>query len=160
MNHLSCQYCFMDVRAGSWQWIDPERRIQAFENKCNRRMFGISYRKKTKQTNVYGNRSISSPDVRNLYCQSSSVAGIHGSAISAVKKRCQKSYNREHYTVDGSRHSGRLCKSWMANIKEWTGQSLSSLVRISDDRSRWAEVGASIEVSKHTNDSIGVTGVD
>ena len=45
---------------------DLEGRIQAFENKCYRRMEGILYREH-KQTHTYGNRSMSSPDVRSFF---------------------------------------------------------------------------------------------
>ena len=37
-------------------------------------------------------------------------------------------------TVDGSRRRARSRKSWKDNIKERTGQSMSSLLRIADDR--------------------------
>ena len=43
-------------------------------------------------------------------------------------------------TEDGSRRRARLRKSWSDNIKEWTGHSLSSLMRIADDRSRWVTI--------------------
>ena len=56
---------------------DLERWIQAFENKCYRRMLGISYRdREQKQTNMYANRPISSPDVRSFYCQASQVTMV------------------------------------------------------------------------------------
>ena len=37
-------------------------------------------------------------------------------------------------TVDGWRRRGRPRKSWKDNIKQWTGQSMSSLLCIADDR--------------------------
>ena len=49
-------------------------------------------------------------------------------------------------TVDDSRRTGRQQKSWKDNIKEWTGQSLSLLLRIADDRSRWAIIAAQTSV--------------
>ena len=39
-------------------------------------------------------------------------------------------------TVDGSRCRERPRKSWRDNTSEWTGQSMSSLLRIADDRCR------------------------
>ena len=36
-------------------------------------------------------------------------------------------------TVEGACHKGRPRKSWKDNIKEWTDQSVSSLLRIADD---------------------------
>ena len=47
-------------------------------------------------------------------------------------------------TVDGNRHRGRPRKSYKENITEWTGQSLSSLLRITDDISRWAATTAEV----------------
>ena len=44
--------------------------------------------------------------------------------------------------VDVRRRRGRACKSWKDNIKEWTGQSMSSLLRIAIDRGRWAVIAA------------------
>ena len=53
-------------------------------------------------------------------------------------------------TVDGSRRRGRPHKSWKDNMKEWTGQSMSSLLHITDDRGRWSVIaaGASVGVSQ------------
>ena len=52
-----------------------------------------------------------------------------------------------HETVDGGRRSGRLCTSWKDNINEWTDQSLSSLLRIADDRIRLAAIAADISLT-------------
>ena len=61
--------------------------------------------------------------------------------------------------VDSSRRIGKPLKSWMNNIKEWTCQSLSSLLRIADDISRWATIAArrlSIGVPQR---GLGVSGI-
>ena len=47
-----------------------------------------------------------------------------------------------HGTADGSRRRRRPRKSWRDSIKEWTGQSLSSLLRIVDERIRLATITA------------------
>ena len=52
-----------------------------------------------KQTNMYGNRSISSPDIRRCYRQLTSVASYHDSAMSVVMIRCQRSYYDEQCMV-------------------------------------------------------------
>ena len=52
-----------------------------------------------KQTNIYGNRSLSSPDVGSFYCQSSSVASWHGLAMSVMVIRCRISYYKEQWMV-------------------------------------------------------------
>ena len=49
-------------------------------------------------------------------------------------------------TVDGSRRRGRPRRSWKDNTKEWTGQSMSSLLRIADERVRWAVIAADTSV--------------
>ena len=49
-------------------------------------------------------------------------------------------------TVDSGRRRRRLHNSRKDNIKEWTGQSMSSFVHIADDRSRLAVVTADASV--------------
>ena len=48
--------------------------------------------------------------------------------------------------VDCSHRRGRPRKSRKDNVKEWTGQSMSSLLRIADDSGRWAVVAADASV--------------
>ena len=67
-------------------------------------------------------------------------ASYHGSAMCAVTIHYPNSYYRG--TVDGSRRRGKPRKSWGNSIKEWTSRSLSSLLRVADDRSRWATIAA------------------
>ena len=55
--------------------------------------------------------------------------------------------------MDGSRRRGRPRKSWKSNIKEWTGQSMSSLLRIADDISRWAAITVDASVGVAPNDA-------
>ena len=89
-----------------------------------------------KRTSTCGNRSISSPDIRNFYCQPPSVVSYHRSAMSAVTIRCQN-HATENSSLYDSRCRWRPRKSWRDNMKACTGQSLSSLLRIADDRSPW-----------------------
>ena len=90
--HLSCRDCSMDVRAWTLT-ADVERRINAFGNKCHRRMLAISYGKHTTKKYMC-DMSTSSPDVRSFNCQPSSVASYHGSAVCRML-RCRRSYYRE-----------------------------------------------------------------
>ena len=62
----------------------------------------------------------------------------HGSAMFAVTIRCQNHTTFSSMVVDGNRRRGRQHrpKLWSDNVKEWTDQSFSSLLRIADDRSR------------------------
>ena len=103
-------------------------------------------------------RSISSPDVRSFYCQPSHVASYHGSAMSVVTIRCRRSHYKEQWM--NSRRRGRPRKSRKDNIKEWTGQSMSSLLCIADERDRWAVISAAVNgfVGIHER-RLGVTGI-
>ena len=82
-----------------------------------------------KQTNMYGNMSLSSLDRRSFYCQPSSIGSCHGSAMSrhdALPKIVPQRI------VDGSRRRERHRESWKDNIKKWTGKSMSSLLRMTE----------------------------
>ena len=57
-------------------------------------------------------------------------------------------------TVNDRRHKERLQKLWKDNVKEWTGQSMSSLLHIADDRSQWAAIKV-----EATQRRLGVTGI-
>ena len=56
------------------------------------------------------------------------------------------------------RHNPRPRKSWHDNIKEWTGQSISSMLRIADDGSRWAAITAEASVGVPQR-RLGVMGI-
>ena len=68
-------------------------------------------------------------DVANFYCQR------QASQVVMVWPRLPSRYAAKiilQGTADGSRCRGRPRKSWRDNINEWTGQSLSTLLRIAD----------------------------
>ena len=65
--------------------------------------------------------------------QPSSVASNHGSAM-YVCRHDMLSKIIPQGTVDGSSRRRKLRKSWKDNTVEWTGLSMSSLLRIADDR--------------------------
>ena len=109
---------------------DLEAQIQAFENKCYRRMLGIqrAWNKHVcwQRVNILARR-------RELL-------------LSTVKHRklswfghvcCHDTLPKIilQGTVDGGHRRGRPYKSWKDNIKEWTGQLISSLLHIVDERS-------------------------
>ena len=128
-SRLFCQYCSMYVRTGRWwQICILYRRIQAFESNCYRRMLGMSYREhKTKRIWMAINHQMqelltSTIKRRKLWSFS------HVCHHDMLQKIMQE-------TVDGSHRRGRPHKSWKDTIKEWTGQSMLSLVHIMDDRS-------------------------
>ena len=107
--------------------------------------------------NMYCNRSASSPNVSSFYCIPSSVARYYGSAMSVVMIHCLRPYNKEQWMVvvaeeDFVNHGREN------NVKEWTGQSMSSLLRIADDRGRWA-VSAADTSGEVPQPCMGVTGI-
>ena len=61
--------------------------------------------------------------------------------------------------MDGMYRRKRPRKSRKDNIKEWTGQSISSLLRVAEDERRWATItsDASVGVPQRR---LGVTGFD
>ena len=68
------------------------------------------------QTNTYDNRSLSSLDTRNFYCQPPSIASYHGSAVSAITLRCQKSGNSRWFVAeeDSVNHGGTISRNGKA----------------------------------------------
>ena len=126
----------------SWIWcrrIWRGESIQAIENKCYRRMFGLSYRHhKTETTNMYGNRSISSPDAMSFHCR---LSYLKLSWFDHIRRHDTLPKSKLQGTVDGRHCTGRPRKSWNDNIKEWTGQSIVIAAHRSNDA--WASRGVS-----------------
>ena len=114
-----------------------ERKIQAMEMRCFRRILGISY--KDRITNI---------EVKERIKQH---IGQYEDLLSTVKKRKlrwfghvtrSKSMSKTilHGTVEGSRRRGRQKKRWEDNITEWTVQPLSSCLRYAEDREKWRKM--------------------
>ena len=109
-------------------------------------MLGVSYREHTKITNMYGNLSVSSPE-----CW---VRGVRHRKLSWLNHVCR------HYsmpitmlqaTAEGGCRKETPGKSWNDNFKEWTSQSLSSLLHVADDRGRRATITAEASVCWSTS---------
>ena len=135
----------MDVRAGRWLriWRDESKPL-----KTNASGACLTYHtKNTKRTNIYDNRSIFSPEVRNFNQKPSDVAIIMVRPCLPLRYAVKIIRQR---TVDDSRRWGRPSKSWRYNIREWTGQSLLSKLRIADDRiwmnEWWATIAAKASI--------------
>ena len=118
---------------------DTERRIQAVEMRCFRRLLGISYQD-----------HITNEEVRNRIRQA---IGPHEDLLTTVKKRKLKWYGHVSRssglaktilqgTVQGGRKRGRQKKRWEDNIAEWTGLRLSDTLRRADNRQKWRELVA------------------
>lgn len=118
---------------------DTERRIQALEMRCFRRLLGISYKD-----------HITNEEVKNRIRQA---IGPYKDLLTTVKKRKLKWYGHVtrssglaktilQGTVRGGRRRGRQKKRWEDNIAEWTGLKLSNTLRIADNRREWRELVA------------------
>ena len=94
------------------------RGIQAFENKCYRRMLAISY--KEQKTNDYVCQEVS---------RTSGAYAVNRRKLSWFSHVCRHDTLPKilQGSVNGRRRRGRPHKSWKDNIKEWTTQSMLSL---------------------------------
>ena len=113
---------------------DLERRIQAFEHKCLRKLLHISHTEH--KTNEF---------VRQLVFI---LAGKQEPLLAVVKRRKLAWYGHisRHDTlsktifqgtVEGKRSRGRPRKSWSDNVKDWTNQPTARTLRAAEDRHQW-----------------------
>ena len=126
----------------SWT-SELEKRTQAFEMRCYRRLLNISY--KDHVTNEEVRRKIQA------------AIGEYDELLTLVKKRklrwfCHVSRSSGlaktilQGTVKGKRKRGRQKKRWEDNIKEWTGMDFASSTRAAENRSRWKGIVAKSSV--------------
>ena len=112
-----------------------EKRTQAFEMRCYRRLLNISY--KDHVTNEEVRRKIQA------------AIGEYDELLTLVKKRKLRWFghvSRSSGTVKGKRKRGRQKKRWEDNIKEWTGMDFASSTRAAENRSRWKGIVANSSV--------------
>ena len=113
---------------------EMEKRIQAFEMKCYRRLLGISWM--DHKTNEY---------VRG---QVTILAGPQEPLLATVKRRKLQwfGHTARHNslsktilqgTVEGGRRRGRPRKCWTDDVKAWTGLDMNSLLCEVKDRPKW-----------------------
>jgi len=123
---------------------DTERRIQAMEMRCYRRLLGISYKD-----------HITNEEVRSRIRQAD---GPYEDLLTTVKRRKLQWYGHVSRsaglakvflqgTVQGSRRRGRQKKRWEDNITEWTGLKMSDTLRRADDRWEWRKLVARSSVA-------------
>ena len=119
-----------------------ERRIQALEMRCYRRLLSISY--KDHVTNVA---------VRNRI---QNATGVHDDLLTMVKKRKLGWYGHISRssgmaktilqgTVKGARRRGKK-KRWEDNIKEWMGMGFGDSLKAAEDREGWKGIVATSSV--------------
>ena len=121
-----------------------ERRIQAMEMRCFRKLFGITYRD-----------CISNEEVQNRVKQAT---GPYDDLLTTVRYRKLKWYRHVtrssgltktilQVTVPGGRKRGRQKKRWEDKIKEWTGLQLSDTLRKAESLEVWRELVAKTPVA-------------
>ena len=120
-----------------------EKRTQAFEMRCYRRLFNISYKD-----------HVTNEDVRRKI---QAAIGEYDELLTLVKKRKLRWFGHVSRssglaktilqgTMKGKRKRGRQKKRWEDNIKEWTGMDFASSTRAAENRSRWKGMVANSSV--------------
>ena len=114
--------------------IELQKKIQAFEMRCYRKLLNISYRDHVTNDVVR----------KRIKC----AIGKYQDLLSIVKTRKLKWYGHVtrssglaktilQGTVRGGRKRGRPAKQWLDNITEWTGLPPNRTLRIAEDREKW-----------------------
>ena len=127
----------MPVRA------EIERRIQALEMRCYRRLLNISYKD-----------HVTNEQVRNRI---QNAIGVHDDLLTMVKKRKLRWYGHISRSsgmaktilqgiVKGARRRGRQKKRWEDNIREWTGMGFGDSLRAAEYREGWKGIVATSSV--------------
>ena len=131
---------FLYAACESWTLTaEIERRIQALEMRCYRRLLNISYKD-----------YVTNEEVRNRI---QNATGVHDDLLTMVKKRKLRWYGYISRssdmaktilqgTVKGARRRGRQKKRWEDNIKEWTGMGFGDSLRAAEDREGWKGIVA------------------
>ena len=120
-----------------------ERRIQALEMRCYRRLLNISYKD-----------HVTNEEVRNRIQNATGVQiGVYDDLLTMVKKRKLRWYGHISRssgmaktilqgTVKGVNRRGRQKKRWEGNIKECTGMGFGDCLRAAEDREGWKGIVA------------------
>ncbi len=119
---------------------ETEKKVQAFENKCLRKLLGIHYWEH--KTNQF---------VRDMV---TSLVGPQETILQTVKRRKLAWFGHVvrhdslaktvlQGTVEGGRRCGRQRKSWSDNVKEWTALPMQDLLTTAQDRAGWRMASAS-----------------
>ena len=120
-----------------------EKRTQAFEIRCYRRLLNISYKDHVTNEEV---------------CRKNQTAiGEYDELFTLVKKRKLRWFDHVsrssglaktilHCTVKGKRKGCRQKKRWEDNIKEWIGMDFASSTRTAENWTRWKGIVANSSV--------------
>ena len=127
----------------SWTLTEEiERRIQALEMRCYRRLLNISYKD-----------HVTNEEVRNRI---QNAIGVNNDLLTIVKKRKLRWYGHISRSsgmaktilqgaVKGARRRERLKKRWV-DVKEWTGMGFGDSLRAAEDREGWKGIVATSSV--------------
>ena len=125
----------MDVRAGHLIriWIKQNATGGCLEYHTER----------TKQSIIYGNRSVSLPGVRSSYCQPSSVASYHGSVMPTVMTHVAENHTKEDQRKslgitpnnEQASHCRRCCASQPTEVDRQASQQMHLSEYHNDTRS-------------------------
>ena len=126
---------------------DEEKRIQAFENKCIRKMLRISWTQFLTNKQVYkmagtGKELLGHIKARKLRYFGHTIRHTQDSIENSVITGL----------VEGSRRRGRPRMDWFDNIRMWTGLSGANLLRTTKDRRLWSSVVHSCSRPSHSDD--------
>ena len=111
--------------------VTQQRRIQAVEMRCLRRILDISYnkvpRRVTKQVRHYEDLLTTIKNRKLRWYE-------HVTRSEGLRTTILKG------TVQGKRRRGRQKKSWADSILEWTGKSFAVTQAIVHNRTRWSQL--------------------
>ena len=117
---------------------DIERRIQALEIRCFRKLLGISYRDHITNQEVkarIGNAIEPYEDLLTSVKKKSKLKWYgHVTRSSGLAKTILQG------TVQGGRRRGRQRKRWEDNIKEWPGLEWNILLPKAENREEWRKL--------------------
>ena len=116
---------------------DTERRIQAFEQRCFRRLLCIPYT--AHRTN------------ESVWQEINTLAGSQTHLLASVKERKMRWFGHVNRTTglantilqgmaEGKRGRGRPRTTWIDNIKSWTGMNAVEIHTNSKNRQTWKEL--------------------
>ncbi|GFN97007.1 endonuclease-reverse transcriptase [Plakobranchus ocellatus] len=114
-----------------------QRRVQALELRCYRKMLNISFKDHVTNNEVKTRvRRAIGPveDLLSIVKRRKMTWYGHVTRSSRLAKTILQS------TVPGGRRRGRQKKRWEDNINEWTGLSFANSQRASEGRSRWRRI--------------------
>ena len=111
-----------------------EKRTQAFEMSCYRRLLNISYKD-----------HVTDEEVRRKI---QTAIGELDELLTLVKKRKLRWFGHTilQGAMKGKRKRGRQKKRWEDNIKEWSGMDFASSTRAGENRTRWKGIVANSSV--------------